>query len=122
MPSVVGVPTEVKADERRVAVTPDGVRELEAHGVDVLVQAGAGVGASLPDDAYRAAGAEVVADAAEVWARADLVCKVKEPQPEELGLPPPGASRCSPTSTSPPTPRWPTALCRRAPRPSPTRR
>ena len=82
---VVGVPTEVKADERRVAVTPDGVRELEAHGVDVLVQAGAGVGASLPDDAYRAAGAEVVDDPDELWARADLVCKVKEPQPEELG-------------------------------------
>ncbi len=81
---VVGVPTEVKADERRVAVTPDGVHELEAHGVQVLVQAGAGAGANHPDDAYRTAGAEVVADAAELWARADLVCKVKEPQPEEL--------------------------------------
>ena len=83
LPCVVGVPTELKADERRVAVTPDGVRELEAHGVSVLVEAGAGVGASLPDEAYRAAGAEVV-DADEVWARADLVCKVKEPQAEEL--------------------------------------
>ena len=80
----VGVPAEVKPDERRVAVTPDGVRELEAHGVPVLVQAGAGEGASISDDAYRAAGAEVVADVAEVWARADLVCKVKEPQPAEL--------------------------------------
>ena len=50
----------------------------------VLVQAGAGAGASLPDDAYRAAGAEIVAGADEVWARADLVCKVKEPQPDEL--------------------------------------
>jgi alanine dehydrogenase len=86
MPLVVGVPTEVKADERRVAVTPDGVRELEAHGVEVLVQAGAGEGASLPDAAYTAAGAEVVADAADVWARADVVCKVKEPQAEEVGL------------------------------------
>jgi alanine dehydrogenase len=82
--SVVGVPTEVKADERRVAVTPDGVRELEAHGVAVLVQAGAGEGASIPDEAYRAAGAEVVAGADEVWARADLICKVKEPKGDEL--------------------------------------
>ena len=83
---MVGVPREIKADERRVAVTPDGVRELEAHGVEVLVEAGAGVGASLTDEAYQAAGAELVADAAEVWARAGLVCKVKEPQPEELPL------------------------------------
>jgi alanine dehydrogenase len=81
---VVGIPAEVKADERRVALTPDGVRELEAHDVAVLVQAGAGAGASITDAAYEAAGAELVADAAEVWARADLVCKVKEPQPEEL--------------------------------------
>lgn len=82
---VVGVPTEVKADERRVAMTPDGVREMEAHGIEVLVQAGAGLGASLSDDAYRAAGAEIVASAEEVWARAGLVAKVKEPQPEEFG-------------------------------------
>lgn len=82
----VGVPTEIKADERRVALTPDGVREMEAHGVEVLVQSGAGDGASLPDETYRAAGAEIVADAAEVWARADLVVKVKEPQTAELDL------------------------------------
>jgi alanine dehydrogenase len=83
MSSTVGVPTEIKPDERRVAITPDGVRELEAHGVDVLVEAGAGLGASITDEAYRAAGAEVVATAEEVWARAGLVCKVKEPQAEE---------------------------------------
>jgi alanine dehydrogenase len=82
----VGVPTEVKSDEHRVAVTPDGVRELERHGVDVLVQAGAGEGARITDDEFRAAGAEVVDAAAEVWARADLVCKVKEPQQSELGF------------------------------------
>jgi len=81
----VGVPTEVKSDEHRVAVTPDGVRELERHGVEVLVQAGAGEGARITDDEFRAVGAEVVTDAAEVWARADLVCKVKEPQASELG-------------------------------------
>jgi alanine dehydrogenase len=85
-PHTVGIPTEVKADERRVALTADGVRELESHGVEVLVQSGAGLGASIPDEAYRAAGAELVADATEVWARADLVCKVKEPQPSELAL------------------------------------
>ncbi|MCB1039571.1 MAG: alanine dehydrogenase [Acidimicrobiales bacterium] len=82
---MVGVPTEIKADEGRVAITPDGVRELHAHGVDVLVQAGAGAGASIPDDEFRAVGAEVVATAAEVWERAGLICKVKEPQESELG-------------------------------------
>jgi len=82
----VGVPTEVKSDEHRVAVTPDGVRELERHGVEVLVQAGAGEGARISDDEYRDVGAEVVADAAEVWARSDLVCKVKEPQSSELAF------------------------------------
>ncbi len=80
----VGIPTEIKTDERRVALTPDGVRELDAHGVTVLVQAGAGTGASITDNAYKAAGAEIVATAAETWERAGLVCKVKEPQPSEL--------------------------------------
>jgi alanine dehydrogenase len=84
-PLVVGVPTETKADEHRVALTPDGVRELHGHGVDVLVQAGAGGGAGIPDDDYRRAGAEIVDDADDVWGRAGLVCKVKEPQGEELG-------------------------------------
>jgi alanine dehydrogenase len=69
-----------------VAVTPDGVRELESHGVKVLVQRGAGLGAAIPDEAYEAAGAELVDDAAEVWARAHLVAKVKEPQASELPL------------------------------------
>jgi alanine dehydrogenase len=84
VPLTVGVPTEVKEDERRVALTPDGVRELEAHGVDVLVQTGAGLGASIPDEAYAGAGAELVAGADEVWARAGLVVKVKEPQEHEF--------------------------------------
>ena len=83
-PLTVGIPAEIKADERRVALTADGVRELESHGVSVLVQAGAGEGARVTDDVYRAAGAEIVADAEETWARADLVCKVKEPQAAEL--------------------------------------
>jgi alanine dehydrogenase len=80
----VGVPTEVKPDEYRVAITPDGVRELSHHGAPVLVQSGAGAGASIPDEAYSRAGAEVVDTAAEVWERADIVCKVKEPLAAEF--------------------------------------
>lgn len=83
---VVGVPAEVKQDEGRVAVTPDGVAELRTHGVDVLVQCGAGAGAAFTDDEFRAAGAEMIDDAAELWERADLICKVKEPQPSEYGF------------------------------------
>ncbi|HEX7134752.1 MAG TPA: alanine dehydrogenase [Iamia sp.] len=83
-PLTVGVPAETKPDEYRVALTPDGVRELHGHGVDVLVQAGAGAGAGIPDDDYRRAGAEIVTAADDVWGRAGLVCKVKEPQGDEL--------------------------------------
>ncbi|HEX8804777.1 MAG TPA: alanine dehydrogenase [Acidimicrobiales bacterium] len=78
------MPTETKNNENRVAITPDGVRELVQHGVPLLVEAGAGESSSIPDDAYQRAGARIVPDAATVWAEADLVCKVKEPQPEEL--------------------------------------
>jgi len=85
-PLTVAIPREVKTDERRVALTPDGVRELEAHGIEVVVEAGAGVGAGITDDAYRAAGADIAANATETWARGQLVCKVKEPQAEELAL------------------------------------
>jgi alanine dehydrogenase len=80
----VGVPREVKSDEHRVALTPDGVRELERHGVRVLIERDAGASSSIADDDFRRAGAEIIDDAAEVWATADLVCKVKEPQPDEL--------------------------------------
>ena len=79
----VGVPTEVKNNENRVAITPDGVRELGQHGVSVLVQAGAGEQSSIPDVDYERAGARIVADVDEVWGGADLVCKVKEPMAEE---------------------------------------
>jgi len=81
----VGVPAEVKDNEHRVAITPDGVAELVHRGARVMVEAGAGLGAELPDERYAEAGAELVDDAAEVWARADVVCKVKEPQPAEWG-------------------------------------
>jgi alanine dehydrogenase len=82
----VGVPTEIKPDEYRVALTPAGTRELAEQGHDVLVQAGAGDGSVIPDSEYEAQGARIVPDAAALFAEADLVLKVKEPQPPEVGL------------------------------------
>jgi alanine dehydrogenase len=79
---IVGVPTEVKRDEFRVALTPAGVRELTARGHEVLVQAGAGVGSAIADADYEAQGALIADGVAEVWGRAELVLKVKEPQAE----------------------------------------
>ena len=80
---IVGVPTEVKTREYRVGMIPAGVRMLVGHGHKVLVQSGAGVGSSLSDEAYVAAGAEIVGGADEVWKRSDMIFKVKEPLPEE---------------------------------------
>jgi alanine dehydrogenase len=80
----VGVPTEIKADEYRVALTPSGVRELTDRGDSVCVQAGAGEGSAIPDDHYVAQGASIVPDADAVFAEAELIVKVKEPQPEEV--------------------------------------
>ena len=79
----IGVPREVKNNENRVAVVPSGVETLTRAGHAVFVEAGAGLGTSLTDDAYLAAGATLLPTAREVWAAADIVCKVKEPQPEE---------------------------------------
>lgn len=87
---VVGVPAEVKRNESRVAITPDGVRELTLAGVDVLIEVGAGSSSSIGDESYHAAGAKLLPDAERVWGEADLVCKVKEPQPSEIGLMRPG--------------------------------
>jgi len=83
MSRTVGVPTEIKNNEYRVAITPDGVTELVHRGVDVLVEMGAGEGAGIADAEYAGAGADMVTEAAEVWKRSDIVCKVKEPQPSE---------------------------------------
>ena len=80
----IGVPTEIKRDEQRVALTPDGVRELVSHGLEVRIQSQAGAGAGISDAAFAAAGAELVS-AEEAWA-ARLVVKVKEPQPQEFGF------------------------------------
>jgi alanine dehydrogenase len=82
----VGVPTEVKLDEYRVAFTPAGVRELVDAGHQVYVQSGAGVGSSIADDAYAAQGATILPDAASVFGEAELIVKVKEPQPQEVPL------------------------------------
>jgi alanine dehydrogenase len=79
----IGVPTEVKPDEFRVAATPAGVRELTTSGHEVLVQAGAGGGSHLSDAEYVAAGATILPTADEVWGEADLILKVKEPIAEE---------------------------------------
>ncbi|MGH8919535.1 MAG: alanine dehydrogenase, partial [Actinomycetes bacterium] len=79
----VGVPAEVKNNEFRVAATPAGVHELVRAGHQVFVEAGAGVGSSLPDEDFVAAGATMLATADEVWGQAELVLKVKEPVAEE---------------------------------------
>ena len=82
----VGVPSEVKNHEYRVAATPAGVHELVTRGHEVLVQRGAGEGSSIPDDDYVGAGAKVVDSAEDVWGAADLLLKVKEPIEQEYGL------------------------------------
>ncbi|WJG15752.1 MULTISPECIES: alanine dehydrogenase [Gordonia] len=82
----VGVPTEIKNHEYRVAVTPAGVAELHHRGHDVIVQAGAGEGSAITDNDYKAAGAQILGTAAEVWDQADLLLKVKEPIAAEFDL------------------------------------
>jgi alanine dehydrogenase len=86
----VGVPTEIKDDEYRVAITPAGVREMAEHGHEVLIQAGAGEGSAISDADYGAQGARIVAGAETVFAEAEMVLHVKEPQPEEIELLRPG--------------------------------
>src|SRR6516162_7560139 len=86
----VGIPTETKNNEFRVAVTPAGVAELTRRGHEVLIQAGAGEGSTIPDTEFKAAGAELTSTAEQVWAEADLLLKVKEPIPAEFGLLRPG--------------------------------
>ncbi len=86
----VGVPTEIKVLERRVGLTPESVRELVAHGHEVIVQSGAGEGIGADDLRYESAGATIVTDAAEVFAGADMIVKVKEPQAVERAMLRPG--------------------------------
>jgi alanine dehydrogenase len=86
----IGIPTEIKADEYRVAVTPAGVRELSEHGHEVLVQAGAGEGSAIADSEYSAQGAAIVPDAAAVFEAAEMILHVKELQPAEIEMLRPG--------------------------------
>jgi alanine dehydrogenase len=85
MITTVGVPKEIKTQEYRVAMKPDGVREFERQGIGVFVETGAGEGASFRDDDYRAAGATIVPTAADAWGQ-QMVVKVKEPKVEEFGF------------------------------------
>jgi alanine dehydrogenase len=82
----VGVPTEIKTDEYRVALTPAGVRELVERGHEVCIQAGAGMGSTIPDEEYSRQGARMLPDAKAVFDEAELILGVKEPQPEEVRL------------------------------------
>jgi alanine dehydrogenase len=83
---IIGVPREIKRDEYRVAMLPVGVEELTRAGHQVLIETGAGLGSGIPDAEYAAEGATIVPDAATVYQRAELVVKVKEPQPAEYPL------------------------------------
>jgi alanine dehydrogenase len=83
---LIGVPHEIKRDEYRVAMLPVGVEELTRAGHQVLIETGAGIGSGLADAEYAAEGAEIVASAAEIYARAELIVKVKEPLPPEYPL------------------------------------
>jgi alanine dehydrogenase len=86
----IGIPKEIKNHEYRVGMTPAAVREAVHHGHAVLVQAGAGAGIGCDDASYAAAGAQVLPDAAAVFAAADMIVKVKEPQPQECAMLRPG--------------------------------
>src|SRR3954465_5997613 len=87
---VIGVPKEIKTDEYRVAMIPVGVEELTRAGHTVLVQSGAGQGSGISDERYAQSGAEIVSDKPEIWGRADLVVKVKEPLADEWPMMRPG--------------------------------
>ena len=87
---LVGAPKEIKVQEHRVGLTPGSVRELVHHGHAVIVESGAGAGIGHDDAAYRAAGASIAADADEVFAKAAMIVKVKEPQSQEIARLRPG--------------------------------
>src|SRR3990172_2029772 len=86
MSQVIGVPRETAAGEKRVATVPEVVEKLVKLGFKVAVQSGAGDAANFSDDVYRAAGAEIVGEAAKLWASSDIIFKVRGPTAEEVGL------------------------------------
>ena len=83
---IIGVPKEIKADEYRVALTPAGAEMLVSAGHTVCIEKGAGFGSGFADDSYVSSGAEIVDGAADVWAGADMIMKVKEPIAKEWPL------------------------------------
>jgi len=83
---IIGVPTEVKVAEKRVAVTPSGVRTLVQGGHKVLIQSGAGLGSGFSNESYIQAGAGTKPDPKTVWAGSEMILKVKEPLPQEYNL------------------------------------
>src|SRR5688572_21806760 len=82
----IGVPKETAAEEKRVATVPDVVQKLVKLGFSVAVESGAGDAANFADDTYRAAGAQVVPTAADIWSRSDIVFKVRPPSPQEVAM------------------------------------
>ena len=117
----VAVPKETKDNEFRVALTPAGVHELVERGHEVIVQHDAGAGSAVPDADFKAAGAQVLDDPAEVWGAADLLLKVKEPIAVRSTAGCGRTSRCSPTCTWPRPARARTRCSPRARPRSPTR-
>ncbi|HHY08637.1 MAG TPA: hypothetical protein GX530_09010 [Corynebacteriales bacterium] len=83
---IVGVPRETKDNEYRVAMVPAGVTALIDRGHKVLVEQGAGTGSGVSDEDYARAGAEILSDPREIWAKAELIMKIKEPLPSEYKL------------------------------------
>ncbi|MCL2680798.1 MAG: alanine dehydrogenase [Coriobacteriia bacterium] len=83
---IIGVPAEIKNNEYRIGLTPGAAADYVAHGHTVIIQRGAGLGSSFPDEQYQSKGCEIVATAAEVYSRADMIVKVKEPQAEEIAM------------------------------------
>jgi alanine dehydrogenase len=83
---IIGVPKEIKKDEYRIALLPVGAETLRRHGHTILVERGAGLGSGFADSEYRAAGATIVSSAKEIFRRADMIIKVKEPQPVEIRM------------------------------------
>src|SRR5204863_507217 len=113
-PMLVGVPKEIKPSEFRVGLTPAAVGEYVAHGHQVLVETGAGAGIGATDAAYRASGATIAANAAEVFAKAGMIVKVKEPPPatrlpRKSPAPTPSSGRC--WFRAPPRRSWSPAPC-----------
>lgn len=87
---ILGIPKEIKDNENRVAITPSNVMALVEKGHKVLVEKSAGIGSGISDEDYARVGATMIEDASEVWARAEMIVKVKEPLPSEYKLMRPG--------------------------------